>query len=418
MNKADLGAKWGKYCDTNQLVDDMMQLLSANGHRNCESGVCKMLDTYFANKEPLIQLFANSNHYIGNMRISLVEEFDRQVSLNEIRNFFNMNRSLFEVDLYKNTDSEGKKMLAYLATGKMSIGIDGLNKSNPSIDKLRKFEYENGFTKESTRMQQGADCLFTCFRQNACTKADHNFDYTDYDKKSPVIKAGTKMSRAFNKVCVHYGIDKREGYNKAFAQYADLVSDLVRKMSFVISLNPLDYLTMSVGNSWHSCHHIQNGGYKGGCLSYMLDSTSIITFVIPNLDGKIHETPKYYRQMIHYNNNLFIQSRLYPQGNDGATNLYDKFRNIVMNEFNELLQCDGNWNSEIGYRTVGDHTGTDGIHYPDYLYNSSVTMFYPSSKADEIKDQVVHIGHNGICPHCGKKYTSGGRFSHDSCISD
>ena len=65
MAKHDLSEKWSKYCNTDKLVDDIMELLRENGHRCSEHGVCVLLDTYFTNKEPLIKLFMTSKHYIG-----------------------------------------------------------------------------------------------------------------------------------------------------------------------------------------------------------------------------------------------------------------------------------------------------------------------------------------------------------------
>ena len=87
MNKADLKKKWSKYCDTDQLVDDMRNLLNNYNHRNSIHGVCTLLDTYFEQKAPMIEMFMKSKHYIGNMRISLEKEFERQLNSNAIYNF-------------------------------------------------------------------------------------------------------------------------------------------------------------------------------------------------------------------------------------------------------------------------------------------------------------------------------------------
>ena len=226
-----------------------------------------------------------------------------------------------------------------------------------------------------------------------------------------VLKAGTKTSRAFNKVCVNYGVDKFDGYNKIFAKYADLVSELTREMYFVISVNPLDYLTMSVGINWQSCHHIRHGSYKGGCMSYMLDGTSMITFVVENVEGPIHEIPKVYRQMFHYNNNyLFLQNRLYPQGNDGATDLYSKFRGFVTDEFADLLNVANNW--EVS-NVAGNRIESSGTHYCDYYYNASCKMFAPTSKNSALRSGEMTIGHTGICVNCGKENNRSGGFNHN-----
>ena len=74
MNKTELKAAWGQYCDTDKLVDDVMALLTKYGHRNSEYGVCSMLNVYFENKKDLIELFQKSEHYIGDMRMLVTLE--------------------------------------------------------------------------------------------------------------------------------------------------------------------------------------------------------------------------------------------------------------------------------------------------------------------------------------------------------
>ena len=421
MNKADLHEKWSKYCDTNKLVDDMMALLNKYNHRNSEHGVCELLDKYFFNKEPLIKLFATSNHYIGNMRISTVESFDRRCNANEIQKVF-YEYNLLDYPHYhirKYEDSKGKKLENYRdeKVGMTHVTIDSLLNNATLKERcknINQFDFNSGATKESDAKANGCYWFMSHF-QNKATHSVLQSDYASiYDKSAPVLKAGTKTSRAFNKVCQHYGIDKEEYYNKMFAKYADLVSDLKRKMNFVISLNPLDYLTMSIGVSWHSCHSIANGGWKGGCLSYMLDKTSIITYVVENLEGKIHEIPKHYRQMIHYDDGMFASNRIYPADNDGALNLYDKLRGFVTTEFSELLNEDGEWIVGGSY-SASRHIESAGVHYKDYNTKSECRIFYPHSKADTIPFRLMRVGHEGICTYCGREFTESSRVAHSSC---
>ena len=439
MNKQDLKSKWAKYCDTDKLVDDMCALLTKYGHRNTENGVCKLLDTYFTNKEPLIKLFITSNHYIGNMRISSVKEFDRRISAYEIANFFSgMHQKLHSDEMLKFKDAEGKTFMDYLITGKTCVDIKSLpsaTKQSAKLKKMSQFNSVNMATKESDDALDAFYSYMAHFR-GICTSTVPN-DYKLPDTaKCPVIKKGTKTSRAFNAVCKYYGVNKlapteetveRDGqmvkrtvypYDKVFAQYADLMSDLKRKMHFVISLNPLDYLTMSFGVNWNSCHRIDHGQYQGGCLSYMLDSTSIITYVVDNLDAPIHEIPKVYRQMYHYENYLLVQNRLYPQGNDGATDLYAKFRSFMIEEFTELINADGEWKCYIGSGQVSNAARSEGAHYTDYYHNNSCSIFYPVEHEHTAGARRMTIGHNGICPHCGEAYTSNRNLSHTICDND
>lgn len=428
MNKADLKAKWSKYCDIDKLVDNMDALLNKYGHRHSEHGICTVLNEYFTNKEPLIKLLSKSSHYIGDMRIALTKDFDRAPNRDEIAYFFARNDSMLNGErLLKFVDEDGKRMQDYLPTGKMCVKISELNTSEGN-EGLKNFHW-SGATKETKKACDELKDYIRYFRCNAYTKIQNNYQHS---QGAPLLVAGTKTGRAFNKVCTHYGIDKFDPqtvtvtengnvvtktvypYNKILAQYSDLVSDLTREMQFIISLNPLDYLTMSFGVSWSSCHNIRGGGYQGGCLSYMMDSTSFVTYVVNQIENDLHMVPKVYRQMFHYGDNLFVQSRLYPQGNDGATNLYDKFRGFVTETFDELLNVNDDWS----INDVGSHVESRGCHYPDYLYNRNCKTFYHRTKAKEASNHTIVIGHQNVCVHCGKNLDSSGRLAHGVCISN
>ena len=418
MNKAELTAKWGKYCDTNQLVDDMMDLLRRNNHRNSENGVCKLLDEFFTKKEPLIELISGSKNYKGNLRIYTTKEFDRQCTWSDLNTFFYRHSGEFELkEAIPNVDDDGKGVQDYLHTGHKVFNASEMADNATLMEtcsKLGQFD-DYGYLLKAVWKHQDVRDYVSYFRRHNQSTILANWQ-VDSKLETPLLRAGMKTSRAFNAFCHFYGLDKRDTYNKTFAQYADLVSELKRNMYFVISVNPLDYLTMSNGVSWASCHNIASGSYMGGCLSYMLDSTSMITFVVENVNGNIHNIPKNYRQMFHYNAGLFVQNRLYPQGNDGATNLYDKFRGFVTEEFADMLDgADDEWNHNEGSAHCRSHTLSTGTHYRDYLSNYSCGIFYPRSKANIVRTQIVGIGAEGVCVHCGRPFSSAGRLAHSSC---
>lgn len=421
MKKADLSAKWGKYCNTNKLVDDMMQLLTAYGHRNTENGVCKVLDEYFTQKEPLIKMFITSNHYIGGMRIAVQKGFERDVDRNAVWGFCDRFAGAIKADkmllCYK--DEDGKQLTDYLKTGckKTNLVEGNTEKISEIQSKIKRFNLTYGATVGSYKNYEEFLWYMNYFKDRPESSL-----YESLTNKTVELKKGTKTSRAFNKVCVHYGIDKSKDYNKLFAQYADLVSATVRNLYFVISLNPLDYITMSTGNSWTSCHRTNgSGGFggmaAGGCLSYMLDDVSIITYVVDSIDEPIHNIGKIYRQMYYYDNDLFIQSRLYPQGNDGATNLYDKFRLMMQEEFSELLNLDSDeWTHELGPHKVQEFSTNVGHHYPDASSNRQCGIFYPKEKKSKIATHArMTIGHSSLCCNCGKPHDFRNRLTHIEC---
>jgi hypothetical protein len=105
------------------------------------------------------------------------------------------------------------------------------------------------------------------------------------------VHVGEKTSRVVNKICKYLGYDKHTDYNREFAKYADALSPMIIKRHTILSLNPLDYLTMSFGNSWASCHTIDKankrrmpnsyeGQYSSGTMSYMLDPSSMVLYTV------------------------------------------------------------------------------------------------------------------------------------------
>ena len=426
MDKIELRAEWGNYCDTDKLVDDIMALLSRCNWNNTERGVCSMLNTYFTNKRNLIELFATSNHYIGNMRIVLDIELERENSESLVRN--HCNNFLANIGAYNhivtNVDERGKKITNYL-----SVSMDKLEPQDLFSDELKEALMVNN--DNTNNFNEAGEYIPSYQRYNNLwnfmyyTMAAHpwstlraNVVNAAKQLNTPVmLTEGMKTSRAFNKVCNAYGLDTLPKYNKLFAEYADLVSGLKRKLKFFISLNPLDYLTMSFGVNWSSCHNIKtHGGWAGGTLSYMLDSSSIITYVHEHIPTDIEEG-KIYRNMFHFENDMLIQSRIYPQGNDGAKDLYKEFRDVVQTEFAELLGLEENlWVKKP--EIAGTYIASQGVHYRDYNTRNDCTASYPKERAATASDVTVHVGHHRICPRCGRVINSDnntGYLTHTSC---
>lgn len=429
MNKADLKQRWGKYTDTDKLVDDIQKLLIESRFRNSEHGICTMLDTYFTNKEPLIELLQKSDNYVGDMRIVTTQEFEREKDNNVIYNTcysFPRNIDASNIILQKE-DEHGKTIMDYLVTGVTHFQANELeNKAffqkfvNMSSD-WQQFT-NDGYTKDSDDKYRRFIALIDLFK-SIYTSMLNERNVNDILKQDNTLKvtAGMKTSRAFNHICNVYGVDKAENYNKLFAQYADMVSGLKRKLKFVISVNPYDYLAMSIGKSWTSCHNIKaHGGWCGGTLSYMLDGTSIITYCVEK-DDDVQTAGKIYRNMFAFGNNMLLQSRVYPQGNDGNTDLYAVFRKLVQNELSAILELsDNDWFVAMGPEFCRNATTSHGVHYKDYHTNRNCNISYPIDKANEVNldNHSLVVGHNGICAYCGQEITNSCTVSHSNCSPD
>lgn len=425
MNKESLHAKWSEHYNASKIAEDMIEVLTEARHPNSVHGVCTLLDKSFTNKAALLEIMVKSAHYIGDGRIVIPAEFERKIDANEVLTFFKDIETKLCLDhMLTMQDDKGKTLIDHLVTGKKAFNLSELEQmEDKNLNEA--FDFYTGATQETAKRYYAVREGMKSFARQPYVTLTSDIVVSDR-----VFKAKTKTSRAFNEMCCLYGVDKLNPqgvtkeengqtvtktvypYNKVFAQYSDLVSNLARKMYYVISVNPLDYLAMSNGVSWHSCHRITDGGWKGGTLSYMLDETSIITYVVSDLDQPLHKLPRYYRQMIHYSEGMFLQNRLYPQGNDGATDLYTKFRNLVAAEFSDLLETEDDWEVQMGYKACSDHTNSTGSHYVDYTRNKECNIFYPVSKREMIRNHIMTIGHSGICVKCGRTYSSSSQLAH------
>lgn len=233
---------------------------------------------------------------------------------------------------------------------------------------------------------------------------------------NPDFKArkGQKMSRVVNKLCTYVGYNNLADYNREFAKYADALNPLQITRHTVLSVNPLDYLTMSFGNSWASCHTIDKtnkrgmpnsyeGMYSSGTVSYMLDSPSMVFYTVDasyNGNDFWHE-PKINRQMFHWGEEKLVQGRLYPQDNDGDNGAYTPYREIVQSIMSELFGFPNLWTVGKGTHNSGRYIVSEGTHYKDYDCYDNCTLSRIKGSENE---KYITVGHTPICIMCGHEH--------------
>lgn len=229
------------------------------------------------------------------------------------------------------------------------------------------------------------------------------------------IHVGEKTTRVVNKICTYLGFNKHPDYNREFAKYADSLNPLTIKRHTVLSLNPLDYLTMSFGNSWASCHttdkrnkrgmpNSYHGQYSSGTISYMLDKTSMILYTTDaaNEAKNYWQQPKINRQMFHWGEEKLIQGRLYPQDNDYDGEAYTPYRNIVQEIVAKIFDFPNLWTVKKGSDASSEYIVSEGTNYHDYEYYSNCTL--SRIKGSENENCII-VGQPPICIECG--------FTHD-----
>ncbi len=207
-------------------------------------------------------------------------------------------------------------------------------------------------------------------------------------------------------------------FNQMQAQLNDMLSPKIDKKKLVISINPLDYITQSRGNSWSSCHAFSpdwddnySGCNKGATLTMMVDPSSVIAYILDNdAKGEYWKVPKQNRQSLFINsdNNCFFQNVFYPNNNDYLSR-------IVRNTIQELLQPNNNWVHSTSLKAnidESEYKGYDdwckGVDF-SYLKDMEMTerpTIVIGRDAYCVDDDSEYVEHNGyVCAsHYGQRW--------------
>lgn len=223
---------------------------------------------------------------------------------------------------------------------------------------------------------------------------------------------GLRTSKAYDRLFKYHGFDKGKSYNKYFAVVADSVSPRAVDLNTCISFHPCDYLLMSMGNSWSSCHMINGGGWQGGTWSYMLDMVSSILYTTET-DKKADNMwwiPKINRMVTCFQDKEILFSRLYPDSRDADKRAM--FRHFVQSVYAQCLDMEDRWRPPMQTTSYKDcdlvRTGTGYMQYRDY---DSSDWRGELSVAYDFAPTPMYIGTYGICPICGENYSNPGHMT-------
>lgn len=231
---------------------------------------------------------------------------------------------------------------------------------------------------------------------------------------------GQKASRIINRLCSKFNLDKYEvdklmgehgdnptirrvkPYNAVFARLADSLNPVEISKTGILSIHPCDFLEMSSKrNAWHSCHCLADGGYRGGCQSYMGDGVSMIFYTVDeDIKSDFRLAPRLTRQVFCYKDGLLLQSRLYPDNNDDTRTLY---RSVVQRAISLCERTPNLWKTKRDRKEFADIlvTAKGSMHYPDYEYSNYAVMSYLHGMPC---DGVLEIGSPSLCLCCGQPY--------------
>jgi len=438
------------------LRKEIIDLTREYHYNPTESAVDKLLDEWVKNNGWMINLFKKHPNYNGKYQIVFDANYLRTTNINEIRNFCNwimfyccevlvpMKISTFsyiEVCDHRSRVKDICDYMEFLKSYGKSVVVDGMslrewrNELNKWIALKKRYESETyiydvrAYTVESGKKKKALDDLARVlydYYDNVITEEIAERVNNIYQDIKAV--AGQKTSKLMRKICKKLDIDKVVNFEREFAKYADSINPIELTRKTVLSCHPVDFLTMSFGNSWASCHTIDKrndrgmpdsyeGQYSSGTISYMLDDTSFVYYTIDkDYNGNQPELqPKINRNMFHIGEDKLIQGRIYPQGNDGDDGLYKQVREIVQKVIADCLEVPNMWKNVKGTNECRNMTSSKGTHYRDYTSFSSCNVSYLKDTDGNINTIYITVGHDPICIQCGRTHNWSDAIECSSC---
>ena len=397
-------------------------------------------------KTPLFELLRTSKYWNKDeLRIELPVEIKRQANTEVQRDFiqwcrdrlYHIFRQKYEIRTQFFTYEELRNMRSRLEDRMYSTEkgneynaiVEDYNRIDKKIRELQANDityyydpddYDARFwisTKVNAKLHEAMDTL-ACLTYDLSTIDEKYIEINDgfiYTEIKPVV--GQKITRFALKVCKELGLDKvkvpiekrwtdengvehsrikDEGFEYQFARYTDSIIEKVFDDTLMISINPIDYWSMSDGTSWSSCYRL-GGEYCAGTTSYLLDGTTMIVYT-ENEDDRLVKNK---RAVFCYGEDKLFMNRLYPDGRDGGfKSLRYQWGDAVRSHILELL---GKNKDDFEKICVDDYYYWDGRGYNDFYHASETEAWMLGGAANENN---IMIATMPICIESGEYYDS------------
>lgn len=123
------------------------------------------------------------------------------------------------------------------------------------------------------------------------------------------------------------------------AKICDALLPLEVDQTFYISLNPLDYLTMSHGDGWESCHSLRDDGcYHSATVTMLSDPSTVIVYTLSNNpENRFWDYDKQTRQIVSIADDLdgIFQQVFYPSKTTNDTEVIKKYLQEIISEYKQ-----------------------------------------------------------------------------------
>lgn len=263
------------------------------------------------------------------------------------------------------------------------------------------------------------DCGAITFYDNKTTE-DLSYKVVSSKGNEEIIRIpqGMKITRALK----FFTCGDEKLLNMLQTKYSQIIntSDIGGKLC--ISVDPMDFLTMSVNNNnWRSCMAL-DGEYASGTLSYAADAYTIMVYLksdkedenLKDVPNDIKWNSKKWRCLMYFDKdyNMLLSTKQYPftstQLMEQATKFVKETLHLENYEYKKA-------NSIYDYNVS---LGSKGLIFNDLEANNNSKMIIHSliKKGYENVHTVVCPGEDVLCPNCGAGLIDyGGSFICSEC---
>ena len=363
----------------------------------------KIIEPSFKAKTPLLDILKRSPYYIGKGRCMINTTLRREVDLDAWDRCYQWVRdAIIRNAIQKGMYSDNWRNYLY---------------------QLTNYVFRNKFNGNYINNQDEVDLLNSVAEENGLTlraKLGMKFTklITGFAKETEIDKIVDIRDVSFTDNDGNFHERKKDfGWKKIQAEIGDALNVLEVKSPMILSVNPLDILTMSCGDNWSSCHyvgagmnwrnidHTYSGCYSGGNIGYIKDKVTLICYTTKEgVDPDDWEAGKSHRAMFAYEDGILYQGRVYPDGRDGGDDtIAATMRNFVQKVIADGLGENNIWTLKKGTIATNEYVtaGKDYLGYRDWKSCEDGNISILQSEITD-KDHVITVGTYSVCPNCGE----------------
>ena len=369
-----------------------------------KAGTRKNVETWFANKQTLFALLRKHPYWNEEAKSIVFTQNELRVA-----NYSNAKSKLADLMIYvKDKLNEGSRFDKVIEAIYYTLVdlIEDCYKSECVITQ----EFIDKLDRRITVAKLPKPIKRMVAKGTKITKLVHKC-FTMWTKASGEVVDATTLVDDHEEGARYYN-----SFDKLYAKFADTLSELTIKKITLVSLHFCDYLLMSNGNSWSSCHYINShnifheentssysGCYKQGCLSYALDEPSFLFYTLPNTyDGEeYYRQQKINRMCCQYKEGIIITGKCYPNNEDAYITRYRQTLQLIFSTVEEVPNL---WTFSRKTKKISAFVETeeDSAHYRDYECENQKPTISVCKHFGLDLDKTMTIGHEAYCVHCGK----------------